>query len=421
MIFYSVVTGLTAVLFFFTGLFVYSQNVKSYLYRRCFIFSSAVSLWAIGYFLTLVGRFGFSIMLACSRLSHAFGAFIPIAYLHFVWVLLKKKEDRPFFIVGYLFSLFMFGMCLTPLVVKTLLPKMGIPYYPEWGVLYPVYAGMFLAFPGYAQLELAKAIRHSTGTERTRLLYFFVALGLAFGGGISLFLLIFNVPFPPYLSVLIILYPPMMAYTILVHKFMDIEAVINKTLVYSILAASNTFLYLIIVWFLERLFQTAIGYESLHATILALLTIAVFFQPLKNRIQRFVDFRFFRGTLESLADEKQRLEDEIRRTDQLRIAGTLASSLAHEIKNPLTSIKTFTKYLPERKNEGGFIEKFQEVVGNEVDRIEKLTKDLLDFTKPRPPLFEELDVHKILDKTLGLIEHDLTMSNIKPIRSYCKL
>ena len=148
------------------------------------------------------------------------------------------------------------------------------------------------------------------------------------------------------------------------------------------------------------------------------MAIATLFQPLKERIQRFVDFRFFKGTLESLAEERQELQEEIRRTDQLRIAGILASGLAHEIKNPLTSIKTFTKYLPERKNEGGFIEKFQEVVGNEVNRIEKLTKDLLNFTKPKPPTFEKVDAHDILDKTLNLIEHELSLKKVRTLRHY---
>ncbi len=124
-------------------------------------------------------------------------------------------------------------MSLTPLVVKELLPKMGLRFYPEWGILYPIYSALFLVFPGYAQYEMGREIGRTKGTERARLIYFFVALALAFSGGVSLFLLIFNLPVPPYLSVLIILYPPMMAYTILVYRFMDIEVIIKRTLVFT--------------------------------------------------------------------------------------------------------------------------------------------------------------------------------------------
>ena len=233
-VFYALVTGLTALLFFATGLFVYVQNPRSLLYTRCFIFSASVALWATGYFITLVNILEFPAVLWASRISHAFGAFIPMTYLHFVHTLLKRKSRHSWYAVGYLFSLTMFLLCLTPLVVKTVLPKMGIRYYPEWGMLYPLYASTFLAFPGLAHWNLARALRTLTGTERLRLIYFHIALMLAFGGGISLFLLIFNIPFPPYLSVLIILYPPMMAYTILVHGFMDIEVVMPDEFIGSI-------------------------------------------------------------------------------------------------------------------------------------------------------------------------------------------
>lgn len=233
MLVYTTITGLTSLSFFVTGLFVFSRNPKRHLYQRCFIFSTSVSLWSLGYFFTLLAVPDYTFNISASRISHAFGAFIPITYLDFVWAILRKNRQKKFFIVSYVFSGFMFFACLTPLVVKALLPKMGIQFYPEWGILYPIYAGLYLAFPGYAQYEMARKIKQSKGRERTRLIYFFVALALAFSGGISLFLLIFNVPCPPFSSVLIILYPPMMAYTILVHRFLDIEVIVKRTLVFA--------------------------------------------------------------------------------------------------------------------------------------------------------------------------------------------
>ncbi len=230
---YAFITGLTSLSFLLTGMYVYAQDQRKLLYQRCFRFSTSVAFWAFGYFITLLEISNYEINITASRLSHAFGAFIPITYLHFVWAILKKEDRKKFFFWSYLFSTFMFFVCLTPLVVTELLPKMGIKYYPEGGIFYAIYALLFLVYPGYAQYKMAVEIRKTRGTERMRLIYFFVALALAFSGGVSLFLLIFNLQFPPYLSVLIILYPPMMAYTILVYRFLDIQVIIRRTLVFA--------------------------------------------------------------------------------------------------------------------------------------------------------------------------------------------
>lgn len=233
MIVYTIVTGLTAATFLLTGLYVYANNPKKAVYQRCLIFSASVGFWSLGYFITLLAIPNFTLNILSSRISHAIGAFIPIAYLHFVWEILTEKKNKSLFTIGYLVSAIMFFACLTPLVVKTLLPKMGIQYYPEWGYLYPVYASLYLIFPGYAQYKIAKRIKIEHGTEKIRLSLFFYALGFAFGGGVSLFFLICNIPFPPFFSVLIILYPPMMAYAILAYRFLDIEVIIKKTLVFA--------------------------------------------------------------------------------------------------------------------------------------------------------------------------------------------
>ena len=279
---YTAVTGLTSLTFFLTGLFVYSRNPKRPLYQRCFIFSTSVALWALGYFVTLFAVSNYSFNIVASRLSHAFGAFIPIVYLDFVWAILRKKRQKAFFVISYLISAVMFILCLTPLVVKTLLPKMGIAYYPEWGVLYPIYSSLFLIFPGYAQYEMAGAIRRAKRTERIRLICFFVALALAFAGGISLFLLIFNVPFPPYFSVLIILYPPMMAYTILFFRFLDIEVIIKKTLVFAGLFAMVMAVVAAVTTLTQGLIGRFFRVTPMVSTGISVLVAIVLYDPMRK-------------------------------------------------------------------------------------------------------------------------------------------
>ncbi len=289
---YIVTTGLTAVLFFLVGFFVYLQNPKSELYLRCFVFSNSVALWALGYFITLIQVFNYDYTLLISRASHACGAIIPIAYYHFVMALLKKPGNPKFLKLGYLISIAMSVMSFSPWVVKALLPKMDIQLYPEWGVLYPLYTSLFVVYPGYAHYRMLPEIKRLHGTERTRLIYFFVALALAFAGGISLFFLIFNVPFPPYFSVFIILYPPMMAYTILVHKFMDIEVIVRRTAVFAGLFAFVYGVFTTVTILGQEFFMNFLGWNQWTAMIPTVFIITFSLRPLEifltNTTEKFL-------------------------------------------------------------------------------------------------------------------------------------
>ena len=421
---YAQATFSTAIATALLGVFVLIRGRNNTLHRVFAIYSLAIASWAApSGFYTIVESTELALLFG--RIQHIGAIFIPILLTKFILVLTHRTEqDKSWLHSAYLFSLVLFLLLPTSLFIDRVFPVLPLRQVTHAGPLYFLMIIFFYTYVSRSLFLLYHAYREADPTSRRKLGYLLWSSLVGYIGGSLAFLYVYDIPHPiilAYMPYAVLVYVMGTAYAIIKHHLLDINIVFKRSLIYSILVASLTLEYLIIVWFLERFFQTAIGYRSIPATVFALLTIAILFQPLKDRIQRFVDFRFFKGTLESLAEEKQKLQEEVRRTDQLRIAGTLASGLAHEIKNPLTSIKTFTKYLPERKNEGGFIEKFQEVVGSEVDRIEKLTKDLLDFTKPKPPSFEGLDVHKILDKTLGLIEHDLTMSNIRPIRSYQKL
>ena len=76
---------------------------------------------------------------------------------------------------------------------------------------------------------------------------------------------------------------------------MDIEIVIRKTAIYSILTLLLTGILLSFVILGEMFFRGIIGYNSVWPAILAVFIIAGIFQPLKNRIQTVIDRLFFKG------------------------------------------------------------------------------------------------------------------------------
>ena len=114
----------------------------------------------------------------------------------------------------------------------------------------------------------------------------------------------------------------------------------------------------------------------------------------------------------------KRLELQIRRSDRLASLGTLSAGMAHEIKNPLVSIKTFAQLLPERYHESDFRETFSSLIVHEIDRIDSLVNQLLRFARPAKPLLRPMHVHEILDKTLRLVQHRLYQKEIKVTRKW---
>jgi len=108
----------------------------------------------------------------------------------------------------------------------------------------------------------------------------------------------------------------------------------------------------------------------------------------------------------------------LRRSDRLASLGTLIASLAHEIRNPLVSIKTFTQLLPERLDDAEFRDYFLKVASGEIDRLNSLINELLGFAKPSEPNLKGEDVNSIIEKMIVLIATEAKKKNITIHKNY---
>jgi len=119
-----------------------------------------------------------------------------------------------------------------------------------------------------------------------------------------------------------------------------------------------------------------------------------------------------------LYEDLKRSKSYMRRADRLASLGTLTAGLAHEIRNPLVAIKTFTQLLPERFEDEEFRNHFTNIASAEVDRISSLITELLDFARPSDPKLESEDINSILDGMILLVSTETKKKQVNVVKSY---
>jgi two-component system, NtrC family, sensor histidine kinase PilS len=109
--------------------------------------------------------------------------------------------------------------------------------------------------------------------------------------------------------------------------------------------------------------------------------------------------------------EIRRLEREVRMQDRLAAVGRLAAAIAHEIRNPLTSIAGSVSMLsgiPEMSEEHRHL---LEIVTRESHRLNGIITDFLAYSRGKQYHFEKVDVVRLLEDTLTLMRHRMTAEN----------
>ncbi len=109
--------------------------------------------------------------------------------------------------------------------------------------------------------------------------------------------------------------------------------------------------------------------------------------------------------------EIRRLEREVRMQDRLAAVGRLAAAIAHEIRNPLTSIAGSVSMLsavPEMNEEH---RRLLDIVTRESQRLNAIITDFLAYSRTKQYRFEKVDLIHLLEDTLTLIEHRMTAEN----------
>ncbi len=99
------------------------------------------------------------------------------------------------------------------------------------------------------------------------------------------------------------------------------------------------------------------------------------------------------------------LEMEIKQKEKWAAIGELSANIAHEIRNPLASMRGSIEMLREDKIPGKHRGKLMEIALREMERVNNIITDFLTYSSPRPPEMQKVDVHLLLDETLSLLRN----------------
>jgi len=115
-----------------------------------------------------------------------------------------------------------------------------------------------------------------------------------------------------------------------------------------------------------------------------------------------------RETLDALKSTQEKLIH----SERLATVGAVAARVSHEIRNPLTTIGGFAGMLRARPQDRVRVERNAAIIAEEVEKLEALLKEMLDFTSPRPPTLAPTDLNLVIGALADVHRAELNVENV---------
>jgi len=125
----------------------------------------------------------------------------------------------------------------------------------------------------------------------------------------------------------------------------------------------------------------------------------------------------FIGVFQDITHVK-RMEDEIKHKEKWAAIGELSASIAHEIRNPLASLKGAIEILKEDRVVKGQKERLTEIALKEMERLNKIITDFLMYSRPRAAETSFFDLNLLIDDTLELLKNASTANGISIMKDF---
>ncbi|MFA6451453.1 MAG: ATP-binding protein [bacterium] len=121
------------------------------------------------------------------------------------------------------------------------------------------------------------------------------------------------------------------------------------------------------------------------------------------------------GLIISFEDVKhlRKVQEQMLKLDRLTTLGGLAAGIAHQVRNPLCSIRGLAQLLKENAGESPMLNDYSDVILSDVDRIERVIDRLLKFIQPSSTGWTYESINEIIDDTLVLAKHEIRKKDIE--------
>jgi signal transduction histidine kinase len=119
-----------------------------------------------------------------------------------------------------------------------------------------------------------------------------------------------------------------------------------------------------------------------------------------------------------IIEEKLLLERKMYENEKLSSLGRLSTSVAHEVKNPLSSIKAIVQVMREDLQNNESLQEDLTIIVDEIDRLTKVVNQLLQFAKPTSELKTSVRIGDVINSTLVVLNHEAKQNKIA---TFCQI
>ncbi|MDD5007517.1 MAG: PAS domain S-box protein [Syntrophorhabdaceae bacterium] len=143
--------------------------------------------------------------------------------------------------------------------------------------------------------------------------------------------------------------------------------------------------------------------------------------PTENKVKRILyQGRYAAAGICRDITERMETERRIRESERLAHIGKLTTSLAHEIRNPLSSVKMNSQIILKNTEFNGNDKRRMEIIFNETSRLERILDEMLNFAKPIRLNFEPVSIHNVIDSCLEIVDVKMKEKGILVKKRYGK-
>ena len=118
------------------------------------------------------------------------------------------------------------------------------------------------------------------------------------------------------------------------------------------------------------------------------------------------------NNMAEVIEQKSLLEEQLERSSRLAALGHLVAGVAHEIRNPLGIMKATVQVMQDEYKNQESIQEYLSVLNEQVDRQNKVIRELLDYSKPVPPIFQPINVNEIIKSVLSFSKSYFQQHNV---------